>query len=167
MIERKTTKRKSKKDENQQKWDVRFIRIANEVATWSTCVRKNRQVGAVIVRDKRIIATGYNGAPVGVTSCAERGYCLRDKMDIESGTRQEVCFSTHAEQNALVQSAKLGISVDGATMYVTHRPCVICTKLMINAGIKRVVYQNHYPDDFSVELLKEADIELVHLDNIQ
>ena len=88
-------------------------------------------------------------------------------MDIESGTRQEVCFSTHAEQNALVQSAKLGISVDGATMYVTHRPCVICTKLMINAGIKRVVYQNHYPDDFSVELLKEADIELVHLDNIQ
>lgn len=165
MIERKATKIKTKKDENLQKWDVRFLRIANEVATWSTCVRKNRQVGAVIVRDKRIIATGYNGAPVGVTSCAEKGYCLRDKMDIASGTRQEVCFSTHAEQNALVQSAKLGISVDGATMYITHRPCVICTKLLINAGIKRVVYQHHYPDDFSVEILKEADIELVHLEN--
>ena len=142
------------------KWDERFMEMAKLVSGWSTCVRDKRQVGAVIVRDKRIIATGYNGAPSGVTNCSERGYCLRDKLGIESGTRAEVCYSTHAEQNALVQAAKLGISVDGATMYVTHRPCVICTKLLINAGIKRVVYGVEYPDEFSVELLKEAGIEL-------
>ncbi len=143
------------------KWDKRFMSLAHEVASWSTCLR--RKVGAVIVRDKRIIATGYNGAPSGVTNCQEKGYCLRDKQGIESGTRQEVCYSTHAEQNALVQAAKLGIAVDGATIYITHRPCVICTKLLINAGIKRVVYDKHYPDDFSMEILSEADIELVHL----
>jgi len=143
------------------KWDKRFLEMSKLVATWSTCVR--RQVGSVIVKDKRIIATGYNGAPVGVTSCAEKGYCLRDKMNIASGTRAEVCFATHAEQNALIQAAKLGISVDGATLYVTHRPCVICTKLLINAGIKRVVYLYDYPDDFSVEILKEAEIKLCHI----
>ena len=145
------------------KWDKRFMEMAKLVATWSTCVRGGRQVGSVIVRDKRIIATGYNGAPAGVTSCAERGYCLRNKLNIASGTRAEVCYATHAEQNALVQAAKLGISVDGATLYVTHRPCVICTKLLINAGIKRVVYLHDYPDEFSVEILKEAEIKLCHL----
>ena len=148
---------------SQEKWDRRFMNIAKEVASWSTCVRNNRQVGSVIVRDKRIIATGYNGAPAGVESCLERGFCLRDKLDIASGTRQEVCYATHAEQNALVQAAKLGISVDGATIYITHRPCVICTKLLINAGIKRIVYDVNYPDEFSVNLIKEAGIELVHI----
>lgn len=146
------------------KWDKRFLRIAKEVSTWSTCVRDNRQVGSVIVRDKRIIATGYNGAPSGVVNCAQRGYCLRDKLGIASGTRAEVCYSTHAEQNALIQAAKLGISVDGATCYVTHRPCVICTKLLINAGIKRIVYAESYPDEFSVQLLEEAGIELCQLE---
>ena len=143
------------------KWDKRFIEMSKLVATWSTCVR--RQVGSVIVKDKRIIATGYNGAPAGVTSCVEKGYCIRDKQNIASGTRAEVCYATHAEQNALVQAAKLGISVDGATLYVTHRPCVICTKLLINAGIKRVVYLHDYPDEFSVEILKEAEIKLCHV----
>lgn len=143
------------------KWDKRFIQMSKLVATWSTCVR--RQVGSVIVKDKRIIATGYNGAPAGVTSCLEKGYCIRDKLNIASGTRAEVCYATHAEQNALVQAAKLGISVDGATIYVTHRPCVICTKLLINAGIKRVVYLHDYPDEFSVEILKEAEIKLCHV----
>lgn len=149
--------------EKQKKWDRRFMSLAKQVATWSTCVRNNRQVGSVIVKDKRVIATGYNGAPAGVTSCLERGFCLRDKMNIPSGTRAEYCYATHAEQNALVQAAKLGIAVDGSTMYVTHRPCTICTKLLINAGIKRVVYGIEYPDEFSVEILKEAEIELVHL----
>lgn len=162
MVEKKVEKNK-KPTNSQEKWDKRFLNLAREVATWSTCVRNHRQVGSVIVRDKRIIATGFNGAPSGVTSCQERGYCLRDKMNIASGTRQEICYSTHAEQNALVQAAKMGIEVDGATMYITHRPCVICTKLLINAGIKRVIYAEHYPDDFSVEILKEADIELVHM----
>ncbi len=155
--------KKDKKQEpkNANKWDVRFVRLAKEVGSWSTCIR--RSVGAVIVKDKRIIATGYNGAPAGITSCKERGVCLRNERGIASGTMHEYCYATHAEQNALVQAAKLGIAVDGATMYITHRPCVICTKLMINAGIKKVVYDVDYPDEFSVEILKESDIEIVHL----
>ena len=148
----------TKEELSKKKWDKRFMEVANLVSSWSSCVRKGRHVGAVIVKDRRILATGYNGAPAGVKSCAEKGVCLRDEKGIESGTRAEFCYATHAEQNALVQTARLGISVDGATMYVTHRPCVICTKLMINAGIKRVVYQEGYPDDLSMEILEEADI---------
>ena len=127
-------------NEKQNKWDRRFMNLAKEVATWSTCVRNNRQVGSVIVKDKRVIATGYNGAPVGVTSCLEKGYCLRDRMNIPSGTMAEYCYATHAEQNALVQAAKMGIAVDGASIYITHRPCTICTKLLINAGIRKIFY---------------------------
>jgi dCMP deaminase len=154
------TKEKKVALEKRLKWDKRFMEIAKVVSTWSTCFQENRHVGSVIVRDKRIITTGYNGAPSGVQSCVEKGECLRKKMNIESGTRQELCYATHAEQNALVQAAKLGIAVDGATIYVTHRPCTICTKLIINAGIKRIVYGYNYPDEFSVNLLKEAGIEL-------
>ncbi len=146
--------------QKKQKWDKRFMDVAKLVSSWSTCVREGRQVGSIIVRDKRIIATGYNGAPAGVLSCAEKGFCMRDRMGIESGTRHEFCYATHAEQNALVQAAKLGISVEGATIYITHQPCVICTKLLINAGIKRIVYGYNYPDDFSIQILKEAGIEL-------
>lgn len=149
--------------EKQKKWDERFMELAQTVSTWSTCVRNKRQVGSVIVKGKRVIATGYNGAPAGVMSCAERGYCVRDRLGIASGTRAEICFATHAEQNALVQAAKLGVSVDDATIYVTHRPCVICTKLIINAGIKRIVYGYNYPDEFSVKLLDQAGIELCYL----
>ena len=147
----------------QKKWDKRFMELALMVSSWSTCARPDRQVGSVIVRDNRVIATGYNGAPSGVMDCVERGYCIREKLNIASGTRAEICFSTHAEQNALVQAAKMGIAVNGATIYVTHRPCVICTKLLINAGIKRIVYNFSYPDEFSVELLKQAGIELIQL----
>lgn len=145
-----------------QKWDKRFMDLALMVSSWSTCARVDRQVGSVIVKNNRVIATGYNGAPSGIMDCVERGYCIREKLKIESGTRAEICFSTHAEQNALVQAAKMGIAVDGSTIYVTHRPCVICTKLLINAGIKRIVYAFNYPDEFSVELLKQTGIELVH-----
>lgn len=148
------------KQVKKNKWDKRFLEMAKVVSSWSTCVRNGRHVGSIIVKDKRIIATGYNGAPAGVTSCEERGYCLRDKLGIESGTRQEMCFATHAEQNALVQAAKMGISVDGATIYITHQPCIICTKLIINAGIKRVVYGYNYPDEYSVKILKAAGVEL-------
>lgn len=153
----------STKDDKQLKWDKRFMRVALEIASWSTCIRNKRQVGSLIVRDKRIVATGYNGAPSGIKSCSEKGVCLRDELNIESGTKAETCFATHAEQNALIQAAKLGISVDGATIYITHQPCVICTKLIINSGIKRIVYGYNYPDDFSLELLKEAGIEIVQL----
>ncbi len=146
------------------KWTKRFAEMANCVGSWSSCYQENRQVGAVIVKDNRILATGYNGAPSGVVSCKEKGECLRKKLNIPSGTRHEVCFAVHAEQNAICQAAKMGISVEGSTIYVTHQPCTICTKLIINAGIKKVVYNNGYPDDFSLELLKEAGIELVKYD---
>lgn len=153
----------TKEELTKRKWDKRFMEVANLVAGWSSCVRKGRQVGSVIVKDRRIVATGYNGAPAGIKSCAEKGVCLRDEKGIESGTRAEFCYATHAEQNALVQTARLGISVDGATIYVTHRPCVICTKLLINAGIKRIVYEQGYPDDLSMEILNESDIVVEQL----
>ncbi len=142
------------------KWDKRFMQLAETVATWSSCYQENRQIGAVIVKDNRIITTGYNGAPSGVVSCKERGECLRRVMQIPSGTRHEMCYAVHAEQNAIAQAAKLGISVEGATLYCTHQPCVICSKMMINSGIKRIVYRHGYPDDFSLRLLQEAGVQI-------
>lgn len=145
---------------NMNKWDKRFMQLAETVATWSSCFQENRQIGAVIVKDNRIITTGYNGAPSGVVSCKERGECLRRVLNIPSGTRHEMCYAVHAEQNAIAQAAKLGISVEGATLYCTHQPCVICSKMMINSGIKRIVYRHGYPDDFSLKLLKEAGVQI-------
>lgn len=142
------------------KWDNRFMELARTVAGWSSCFKENRHVGAVIVKDKRIVTTGYNGASSGILSCAERGECIREKLGIPSGTRQEVCYAVHAEQNAIIQAAKLGISVDGATLYCTHQPCVICAKMIINAGIKRVVYEQGYPDEFSLQLFNQAKISV-------
>lgn len=147
------------------KWDYRFIQMAEVVGSWSSCYQENRQVGAVIVKDKRILATGYNGAPSGVVSCKEKGECLRKKLNIPSGTRHEVCYAVHAEQNAICQAAKLGISLEGATIYVTHQPCSICTKMIINAGIKKVIYKHGYPDEFSLELLKESGVEIVKIED--
>ena len=143
------------------KWDKRFMEMAELVATWSSCYQQNRQVGAIIVRDKRIITTGYNGAPSGIESCKDRGSCLRRERDIPSGTCQEICYAVHAEQNAICQASKLGISVEGATLYCTHQPCVICAKLIINSGIKKVFFKYGYPDEFSIKLFKEANIELI------
>ena len=145
------------------KWDNRFMQMADLVSTWSSCFQENRKVGAVIVRDKRILTTGYNGAPAGVETCVSRGECLRKKLNVESGTRHEICYAVHAEQNAIAQAAKLGISLEGATLYCTHQPCVICAKMIINSGIKRIVYAVNYPDEFSMNLLKESNIELKHL----
>lgn len=138
------------------KWDGRFMEMADLVAGWSSCLR--RRVGAVIVRDKRILTTGYNGAPAGIPSCVERGQCLRELQHIPSGTRHELCYAIHAEQNAIIQAARMGARIEGATLYCTHQPCVICTKMIINAGIARIVYRLPYPDAFSRQILTESGI---------
>ena len=148
------------------KWDERFMNLAETVADWSSCYQSNRHVGAVAVKDKRVLTTGYNGASQGIESCSERGECLRRVKNIPSGTMQEVCYAVHAEQNAICQAAKLGISLEGATMYVTHQPCVICTRMIINSGIKRVIYKNGYPDEFAKQLFAQSDVELVKYDEL-
>ena len=142
------------------KWDHRFIEMVNLVAQWSSCFQENRKIGAVIVKNKRVLTTGYNGAPANTLSCVEKGECLRRKLNIPSGTRHELCYAIHAEQNAIIQAAKYGINVNGATLYCTHQPCVICAKMIINAGISRVVYKNGYPDDFSLKLFEEANVRV-------
>ena len=144
---------------NEQKWDARFLQVAGLVATWSSCFQPNRQIGAVIAKNKRILATGYNGAGAGIISCVEKEECLRRQRGIDSGTMQEICYAVHAEQNAIAQAARIGIPVDGATLYCTHQPCVICAKMIINSGITRVVYKEGYPDKFSLEMFKEAKVE--------
>ena len=138
-------------------WDDYFQQIADLVKTRSTCLR--RQVGAVIVKEKRIIATGYNGAPTGVQHCDEVG-CLREQLGIPSGQRHELCRAIHAEQNAIIQSARSGVSVDGGTIYVTCQPCSQCAKMLINAGIVRIVYRGDYPDDLALSMLEEAGVAL-------
>ncbi len=142
------------------KWDIRFMKMAYLIAEWTSCYVEGRSIGAVIVKDKRIMTTGYNGAPQGLKTCKERGECMRRKLGIASGTRAEVCYAIHAEQNAILQAAKLGIAIDGATLYCTHQPCSVCAKMIINVGIRRVVYQQGYPDTFSLELFEEAGVLL-------
>lgn len=136
-------------------WDEYFMAIAALVARRSTCLR--RSVGAVIVKDRRILATGYNGAPAGITHCMETG-CLRETMNVASGQRHELCRGIHAEQNAIIQAAYHGVSIQGATLYCTNLPCSICTKMLINAGIGRIYYCSGYADELSQHLLDEADI---------
>lgn len=138
-------------------WDDYFMEIADVVATRSTCVR--RRVGAILVKDKRILATGYNGAPAGIQHCGEAG-CLREKLEIPSGERHELCRGLHAEQNAIIQCAVHGVNLQGAVLYSTTQPCVLCSKMLINAGIKTIVFRGSYPDELSLSLLREAGIEL-------
>ncbi|MCD8287122.1 MAG: cytidine/deoxycytidylate deaminase family protein [Clostridia bacterium] len=142
------------------KWDKRFIEMAEQIGSWSSCYKQDRHVGAIIVKNKRVIATGYNGAPQGIKSCVERGECMRQKYGIESGTRHELCYAVHAEQNAIIQAARVGCSVEGCTLYCTHQPCVICAKIIINSGITRIVYEEGYPDTFALHLFKEAGVKL-------
>ncbi len=149
------------------KWDERFMQLAETVAGWSSCYQENRHVGAVVVKDKRILTTGYNGAPSGIESCAERGVCLRREKNIASGTMQEVCYAVHAEQNAIIQAAKLGVSLENAVMYVTHQPCVICTRMIINSGIKKVIYKNGYPDEFALTLFAESDVQIIKFEELK
>lgn len=141
-------------------WDHYFLEIAHVVAKRSTCVR--RQIGAVIVRDRRMLTTGYNGAPSGLRHCLETG-CLRDQLGIASGTRTEMCRALHSEMNAIIQAAQHGVSTKGGTLYCTHQPCSVCARMLINAGITRVVFTGDYPDEFSMELLREAGVDLVRM----
>ncbi len=136
--------------------DEYFLKIATVVAERSTCLRHH--VGAVAVRDKHILATGYNGAASGLKDCLELG-CLRDEMNIKSGTRHEICRAIHAEQNVIIQAALHGITLGGATVYVTHPPCILCAKMLVNAKIKRFVTFGNYADDSFKDLFKEAGIE--------
>ncbi|MDI6888218.1 MAG: cytidine/deoxycytidylate deaminase family protein [Methanocellales archaeon] len=138
--------------------DEYFMEIASVVAKRSTCLRN--QVGAVIVRDKRILATGYNGAPRGLAHCLDIG-CIRELNEIPSGERHELCRAVHAEQNAILQAAIHGVSTEDATIYCTHQPCILCAKMMINAGIKKVVFANQYPDTEALEFLKQAHVDVV------
>jgi len=138
-------------------WDEYFMEVASVVAKRATCLR--RSVGAVVVKDKRILATGYNGAPSGLAHCAVVG-CLRDKLGIPSGQRVEICRGLHAEQNALIQAAKYGIPLEGSTIYVTLEPCVTCAKMLVNAGIQRIVYEEQYVDQLSRDILGEAKVQV-------
>ena len=142
------------------KWDKRFMEMAHVIAGWTSCYMEGRSIGCVIVKDKRIMTTGYNGAPAGLRTCRERQECMRRKLGIASGTRAELCYAIHAEQNAIIQAAKLGVSIDGATLYCTHQPCSVCAKMIINAGIERIVVKEGYPDELSLDILKEAGLEV-------
>lgn len=146
-------------------WDEYFMEIAEIVKTRSTCLR--RQVGAVIVKENRIITTGYNGAPSGLRHCTEMGICERQRLHIPSGERHELCRALHAEQNAIIQAAKIGVSTEGATIYITLQPCAICAKMLINAGITRIVHRGEYPDALSRSILEEAGIEVVAMQGRQ
>lgn len=141
-------------------WNQYFMEIAVLVAKRSTCMR--RAVGAVIVKNKRILATGYNGAPSGIRHCVEVG-CMRETMQIASGERHELCRGIHAEQNAIIQAAYHGVPIQGAALYCTNLPCSICTKMLINSGIKKIYYQSGYADQLSKDLLEETEIELIRI----
>ncbi len=149
-------------ENNRASWDEYFLSFARLAASRSTCLR--RKVGAIIVKDKHIISTGYNGAPKGVRHCIETG-CLRERLGIPSGQRHELCRGLHAEQNAIIQAALHGISTEDGIIYCTNQPCVICAKMIINAGIKKVIYQDGYTDDLSSEMLNEAGVELIKMEN--
>jgi dCMP deaminase len=138
-------------------WDDYFMDIAALVARRSTCLR--RDVGVVLVRDRRILATGYNGAPSGLHHCLDTG-CLREQLQVPSGERHELCRGLHAEQNAIIQAALHGVSVKGAHLYCTNHPCIICAKMIINAGIVKITFRDGYLDDMAKKMLMEAGIEV-------
>ena len=153
-------KTKKKTKVNRPDWDEYFIRIALLVSERSTCLR--RKVGAVLVKGKRVLATGYNGAPSGIKHCEETG-CLRENLNVPSGERHELCRGLHAEQNAIIQAAYHGVSIKGSVLYITCHPCSVCAKMIINAGIKEVVIYEGYPDKLSQDMLKEANISVKYI----
>ena len=138
-------------------WDEYFMKITKDVSQRSTCLK--RKVGAIIVKDFRVLSTGYNGAPKNIKHCSVAG-CLRKKLRVPSGQRHELCRGLHAEQNAIIQAAWHGVKIEGSTMYATYQPCIICVKMMINAGIKRLVYEGKYPDKLALQMLKESEIKV-------
>ncbi len=141
-------------------WPEYFMGIAGMVAARSTCLR--RHVGAILVKERRILATGYNGAPSGVRHCDEVG-CLRQDNSVPSGTRHELCRGLHAEQNAIIQAAYHGIPITGSTLYCTNKPCVICSKMLINAGIRTIYHDQGYDDPLADQMLEEAGVEILRL----
>ena len=141
-------------------WEEYFMEIARVVATRSTCLR--RQVGAVLVKNRQILATGYNGVPRGIAHCEEHG-CLRSELGIPSEERQELCRGLHAEQNAIIQAAYHGVAINGAEVYTTLRPCINCAKTLINAGVAAVYYCGEYPDALAMELFEEAGTQLIRM----
>lgn len=142
-------------------WDDYFLKLTELVATRSTCLR--RKIGAILVREKHILSTGYNGAPQGLPHCLDIG-CLREQEGVPSGQRHEMCRAIHAEQNAIIQAARHGVNIVGSTLYCTTQPCVICTKMLINSGVKRILYRDGYPDDLSMEMLKQAGVEVIKVE---
>jgi len=149
--------KKSLKQYRRPDWDEYFLEMAKLVASRSTCLR--RKVGAVAVKDKRILATGYNGAPSGLAHCIDIG-CLRVKLNIPSGQRQELCRGIHAEQNVIIQAVLHNVDLNGAKLYVTNQPCVTCSKMLISCGIKEIVILEGYPDSLALKMLKEAGIKI-------
>ncbi len=145
-------------------WHEYFMQITELVSSRATCLR--RKVGAVITRDKRILTTGYNGPPENIMHCEKRGGCLRDELKIPSGQRMELSRAIHAEQNAIIQAAKMGISIQDSTLYVTTHPCFTCAKMLINAGVKEIIYKEGYPDEFAQEILKEAGVKVIQFDEL-
>ncbi|MDD2554856.1 MAG: cytidine/deoxycytidylate deaminase family protein [Syntrophaceticus sp.] len=141
-------------------WHEYFMEIAQVVAKRSSCLR--RQVGALIVKERQILCTGYNGVPTGVPHCSEVG-CMREQLHIPSGERHELCRGLHAEQNAIIQAAYHGVSIKGGAFYITHKPCIMCAKMICNAGIKSVYYQGNYPDQMAADLFRESGVELLCL----
>lgn len=141
--------------------DTYFMKMAELVATRSTCLRRN--VGAVVVKEKRVLTTGYNGAPKGLRHCAEVG-CVRLQNHIESGTRHELCRGVHAEQNAVIQAAYFGVSIKDSTIYTTNFPCVMCAKILVNAGIREIVYKDDYVDELSRKVLSESGVAVRRFD---
>jgi dCMP deaminase len=150
--------------ESRPSWETYFMDITTLVAKRSTCLR--RAVGAIIVKDKQILSTGYNGAPTNVRHCQEVG-CLREKLNVESGQRHELCRGIHAEQNAIIQAAFHGVSVKDASLFCTNQPCSICAKMIINAGILKIYYKSGYADPLAIEMIEESGVALVHLEEAE
>ena len=153
----KKVSRQIEKNIQRPAWDEYFMEMARLVAKRSTCLR--RQVGAVLVKEKRILATGYNGAPSGLRHCLDTG-CLREKLGVPSGQRHELCRALHAEQNAIIQAAVYGTPLKGSILYLTNQPCIICAKMIINAGITEIIFAGDYPDKMAQEFLEEAGVKV-------
>lgn len=154
--------KKKKKTQKRLSWDEYFLQMADLISQRSTCLR--RRVGAVAVREKRIMATGYNGAPPEMAHCSQAG-CIRQKLNIPSGQRQELCRALHAEQNIIIQAVLHKIDLKDTTIYVTNQPCVICTKMLISVGVKEIVMRDGYPDKLARQMLKEAGIKVRRISN--
>lgn len=156
-LKRTTRANELRTSHSRPSWDEYFMKITQVVSERSTCRR--RQIGSLIVKDKRILSTGYNGAPSGIPHCLDVG-CLREERGVPSGERHELCRGLHAEQNAIIQAALHGVSINGAIIYSTHQPCVLCAKMIINAGLKEIIFRDSYPDELAEKLLEEGKIKI-------